>query len=850
VANSQGGIELLPGDSAIYLNTSGDLVLGTASDPGRVFTSNLSKLMASGAATIGQSWFSLWTDHTAINLLSAGGNLTPGTDAFNRNRNYNFGNANTGDTATVYPSILRAVAGSGSIYYGNGAGGGGATPTSSILLAPSTKGALELLAGTSIYGGGYGIGMSGSDAPLPTPFRAAFVGYQAGGTPEFSNTSPQGALVDSYGSSVIGISDTYPLFAFGPDTIGTTSLHAGDPSSALFYAANGDIVGLSSGVVRTFEPGTAAGRTQLTWYRAGIAMRVRASGDIINPDLVIVNNNSDDVSLLQAGRDITYANVQVAGPGALEIMAGRNLDQADRASVTSIGPLVAGDDRPGASIAMLAGVGIDGPDYARLAALYLDSSNAAVSGIPLADQPGKAVQTADTFGSKHDLTSWLKARFNYSGDDTGAVAYFNNLTPEQRAAYPSNELLVVWLRSQGYVGDSGNALAYYLDRNAKDGLSFTYSGALFAWMQVNHGYAGNEASAMAAFSGLPPEQQRIFLRQVYFAELREGGREYNNAASSRHGSYLRGRQMIATLFPDQDAQGNPIARRGDITMFGGAGVYTAGSTDKHTNISSDIQMLAPSGKVVIGVEGTTPPPTAGIVTQGRGDIQIYAQGSVLLGLSRIMTTFGGNILAWSALGDINAGRGSKTTVLYTPPKRIYDIYGNVTLSPQVPSSGAGIATLKPIPGVPDSDIDLIAPLGTIDAGEAGIRVSGNINLAALQIVNAANIQVQGSSSGIPTAQAPSVTAALSTSNATAATQQTATPTQTANTNPSVIIVEVLGYGGGEGSKPADREDSKRLKRSERSYDHNSAFQVVGVGELNETEKQNLSVSERRSLSTR
>ncbi|KZD24065.1 hypothetical protein A4A58_24765 [Tardiphaga robiniae] len=771
VANSQGGIELLPGDSAIYLNTSGDLVLGTASDPGRVFTSNLSKLTASGAATIGQSWFSLWTDHTAINLLSAGGNLTPGTDAFNRNRNYNFGNANTGDTATVYPSILRAVAGSGSIYYGNGAGGGGATPpTSSILLAPSTKGALELLAGTSIYGGGYGIGMSGSDAPLPTPFRAAFVGYQAGGTPEFSNTSPQGALVDSYGSSVIGISDTYPLFAFGPDTIGTTSLHAGDPSSALFYAANGDIVGLSSGAIRTFEPGAAAGRAQLTWYRAGIAMRVRASGDIINPDLMIVNNNSDDVSLLQAGRDITYANVQVAGPGALEIMAGRNLDQADQASVTSIGPLVAGDDRPGASIAMMAGVGVNGPDYARLAALYLDPATVATAGVPLADQVGRVAKT--------------------------------------------------------------------------------YEGELVTWLKERNGFSGSVEEARAAFAALPPEQQRIFLRQVYFAELRAGGREYNDTASSRYRSYLRGRQMIATLFPDQDAQGNPIARSGDITMFGGAGVYTAGSTDNHTNISSDIQMLAPSGQVVIGVEGTTPPSTAGIVTQGRGDIQIYAQGSVLLGLSRIMTTFGGNILAWSASGDINAGRGSKTTVLYTPPKRIYDNYGNVTLSPQVPSSGAGIATLQPIPDVPPGDIDLIAPFGTIDAGEAGIRVSGNVNLAALQIVNAANIQVQGSSSGIPTVQAPSITAALSSSNATTATQQTATPTQATNTNPSVIIVEVLGYGGGEGSTPAGSEDLKRSKRSERSYDHNSAFQVVGVGELNETEKQNLSMSERRSLNTR
>ncbi|MGL1544395.1 filamentous hemagglutinin family protein, partial [Vibrio parahaemolyticus] len=49
--------------------------------------------------------------------------------------------------------------------------------------------------------------------------------------------------------------------------------------------------------------------------------------------------------------------------------------------------------------------------------------------------------------------------------------------------------------------------------------------------------------------------------------------------------------------------------------------------------------------------------------------------------------------------------------------------------PSVPTTGAGIATLNPIPEVRPGNVDLIAPLGTIDAGEAGIRVSGNVNLA-------------------------------------------------------------------------------------------------------------------------
>ncbi len=40
-------------------------------------------------------------------------------------------------------------------------------------------------------------------------------------------------------------------------------------------------------------------------------------------------------------------------------------------------------------------------------------------------------------------------------------------------------------------------------------------------------------------------------------------------------------------------------------------------------------------------------------------------------------------MVWSATGDINAGRGSKTTTIFTPPKREYDNYGNIKLSPTV-----------------------------------------------------------------------------------------------------------------------------------------------------------------------
>jgi hypothetical protein len=165
-----------------------------------------------------------------------------------------------------------------------------------------------------------------------------------------------------------------------------------------------------------------------------------------------------------------------------------------------------------------------------------------------------------------------------------------------------------------------------------------------------------------------------------------------------------------------------------------------------------------------------------------------------------MTTFGGSIFGWSEEGDINAGRGATTTVLYTPPLRTYDTYGNVRLAPQVPSSGAGIATLNPIPEVAPGDIDLVAPLGTIDAGEAGIRVSGNINLAALQVLNAANIQVQGEATGIPVAVAVNTGALTSASSAASAVANQAAQLaerarpQVRTEIPVIVQVRLLGFG--------------------------------------------------------
>jgi len=522
----------------------------------------------------------------------------------------------------------------------------------------------------------------------------------------------------------------------------TVPLHAGD-QQPVRIAAGQDVVGNSAfpSIVQLLKPA-----------------QIAAGRDITNLAFVGENNAAEDVTAISAGRDLVGGQYTIYGPGSLLMSAGRD-----------IGPFLpsGAETRTAGTVNTINGVIAVG-NFANGAVVGAASINQTKSG-NLTIKPYLPAKSADI-----TLLYGISKGIDYQG----AISRF------------------VDPASAGTDGIDFLTLMQPL-------LQRIYDGRASAGATPNP-YVGR-AEAYRFFTTLSTTQQNLLLDRAFLDFLAEVARDYRNPSSKYVGQYARAYEAISTLFPA--SLGYTGSR--DVANLP-SGKLNLSSAVLQTQQNGDINILGPGGGVIVGsnARDVLLPNQQGILTLAKGTIRLYADGDVALGQSRIMTEQGGDIVVFSGNGDINAGSGPKTYVSNSPLSQICDANGFCAVNPAGLVSGAGIAALLTLPGQDPhaSNVILAAPRGVIDFGAAGIRAGGDVVLVATQILNAYNVQAGGTISGLPTATLPNVGALTTASNVAGAASKPETPMQGPSRDAaSVIVVEVLGYGG----SPSDDDDRRK-----------------------------------------
>ncbi len=373
----------------------------------------------------------------------------------------------------------------------------------------------------------------------------------------------------------------------------------------------------------------------------------------------------------------------------------------------------------------------------------------------------------------------------------------------------------------GAAADDDGFISKYLTPSATN----PYNAAMLSFVKNAKGLKQeNELSAEEAwhfFGEMSLQLKKQFVQIAFFNELKQAGIEHNDINSLGFGNYKRGFDAISTYFPNNNYNGNL-----DLSF-----------SQVKTERGGNLNVMAPGGSIVIGLpkipetllaekslNGQNADSRLGMFTVNGGSINLFSKENIDVAQSREFTIAGGDILNWSSEGDIDAGKGSKTATSAPPPLVRTDSKGNTVVDLSGVVSGSGIGTLQTLKNAPLGNVYLIAPSGTVDAGDAGVRSSGNLIVAAQAVANGANMQAGGTSSGVPAPSTANVSfsapvSADSSNSAKQADKATEAASKSANRTasalPSLITVEVLSLGD-EASTTSDpeKEEKKKVKKQQ------------------------------------
>lgn len=545
-------------------------------------------------------------------------------------------------------------------------------------------------------------------------------------------------------------------------------------------------------------------------------------------------SESREITLLQAGRDILFGNgiLRVAGGGDAVLLAGRDIDLGNANSFSDgSGVMAIGNTENGllparsAAVTLVAGLRADGSDYGaavrqgfhvvgasalgqRAADVYalLSTGDGSVPALgseaarqfAALDTPGQLAAIRTLIGDaayQQALATYVRGLQGNSGlSDAQALAAFESQSEARRDAAPGS-LLAARLGLQPVSQRNAFITQVALRDTPRTAL------ALQAWMQQKTGRSLSLADAVAAFESLPLERQVSWLNQVLVDEVRTQGR----AAAATSGfeaeaAYLRGYQAINTVFAVDRPAGEIRLPTTQVKTLQSANAELLPATDITRAVRlGAITMMAPGGGVNAGELGSTSQSAnnLGIVTVAGGDISAVVRDDFLVNQSRVFSLAEGDILLWASAGDIDAGRGAKTVSGAPAPQlRLDPATGRLILDTSGSFTGSGIAVLNA-----DSDLDLYAPAGAIDAGEAGIRATGNVFLGAQVVRGADNLQVGGSAVGAPVAPSTvSASAGLASAASSLAQPASATDDEEERRRRRLarrnLLLEFLGFGRG------------------------------------------------------
>jgi hypothetical protein len=528
------------------------------------------------------------------------------------------------------------------------------------------------------------------------------------------------------------------------------------------------------------------------------------------------HQDATELSLLQAGRDILFkqGSLVIEGPGDLLLTAGRDIDLG-AGFVNQVGIVSAGNGNntllpagQGASVTLIAGLRADGADYSRAVLqgaallgvnslidaagpLYALLSGAADSGaaarafdaLPVAARIDKLRSLMGSEACNSALADYVRSLPGQAGlSDAAAVQALARMTEARQQAAAG----VILAGLFGY-RDAETRLAFINQQVQASAEGRARLAELRAWLATRTGQVVADGQAQTVFESLPLARQILWLNHVLVGEVRSAGRTAAalTAGADQQAAYDRGLRAIDAVFP---ADRSSDLGQGDVRLS---------AAQIKTLQGGDINLMVPGGSVNAGqLSATGNTNNLGIVTVAGGDISAISSGDFTVNQSRVFTLAEGNILLWSSTGSIDAGRGAKTvTGTPAPVLRLDSQTGRLYLDTSGSFTGSGIAVLDA-----RSDLDLYAPAGAIDAGEAGIKAKGNVFLGAEVVRNAVEINASGNVTGVQLgAVTVGVTAGLANAaNASAAANRPADDDEDerrkrrrARRN---LLLEFLGYG--------------------------------------------------------